>query len=98
MLFFDQDYERKLFVVGSNTLDYVPVNYDKLFDAYTRIELYMLSGKKMWRKGDKTDIDVKMAAVLEPTSENAKRVLTVNAKKTHKRRKNLGFDHPQGKK
>ncbi len=47
VLFFDQDYERKLFVIGSNTLDYVPVNYEKLFDAYTRIELFMLFGKKV---------------------------------------------------
>ena len=47
VLFFDQDYERKLFVVGTNTLDYVPVNYEKLFDAYTRIELYTLFGKKV---------------------------------------------------
>jgi hypothetical protein len=86
VLFFDQDYERKLFVVGSNTLDYVPVNYEKLFDAYTKIEVYMLSGKKLWRKGDKTDIDVKMAAVLDPSPENVKKVHTLKAKKTHKKR------------
>ena len=47
VMFFDQDYERTLFVVGPNTLDYVPVNYEKLFDAYTSIYLYKLSGIKV---------------------------------------------------
>ena len=70
VLFFDQDYERKLFLNGKNTHDYEPVNYEKLFNAYHKIELYMLFGKKLWRPFDKTDIDVKMAAVLDPTSEN----------------------------
>ncbi len=80
VLFFDQDYERKLFVIGSNTLDYVPVNYEKLFDAYTRIEHFRLFGKKLWRPWQKTDIDVKISAVLSPTPENAKKVLSINAK------------------
>jgi hypothetical protein len=79
VLFFDQDYERKLFVVGSNTLDYVPVNYEKLFDAYHRIELYMLFGKQL-KSGMKQDIDVKMAAVLNSTPENVSKVITLSAK------------------
>ena len=45
VLFFDQDYERKFFVNGPNTHDYVPVDYEKLFGAYTKIDLYILSGK-----------------------------------------------------
>ncbi len=51
MLFFDQDYERRFFVNGPNTHDYVPVDYEKLFGAYTRIDLYMLFGKKLQKKG-----------------------------------------------
>jgi len=39
-----------------------------------------------------------MAAVLEPTPENVNKVLTVNAKKTHKRRKNSKFGNIHGKK
>ena len=90
MLFFDQDYERKFFVNGPNTHDYVPIDYEKLFGAYTRIDFYKLTGINV-NSYVKTDIDVKMEAVLDPTPENLNKVLTVNAKKTHKRRKNSRF-------
>ena len=78
MLFFDQDYERKFFVNGTNTHDYVPVDYEKLFSAYTRIDLYKLTGVNV-NSFVKADIDVKMAAVLAPKEENVKRVHILKA-------------------
>ena len=87
VLFFDQDYERKLFLIGKNTHDYEPVNYEKLFDAYHKITLYKLTGINV-NSFVKKDIDVKMKAVLNPTPENVQRVITLTAKKTNKKRKN----------
>jgi hypothetical protein len=39
-----------------------------------------------------------MEAVLAPTPENVKKVITLSAKKTHKRRKNSKFGNIHGKK
>ena len=39
-----------------------------------------------------------MAAVLDPTPENVNKVITLSAKKTHKRRKNSRFGNIHGKK
>jgi hypothetical protein len=39
-----------------------------------------------------------MEAVLAPTPENVKRILSVNAKKTHKRRNNMKHGRPTMKK
>ena len=97
VLFFDQDYERKFFVNGLNTHDCVPVDYEKLFGAYTRIDLYKLTGINV-NSYVKTDIDAQMTAVLAPTPENKAKAEKARLEKVNKKRKNSRFGNIHGKK